>query len=114
MVRQIPSRRGKELLSLLPTAIKAIAKGKIGIRQALFGHKLASQDLRAVRTIYDKVESRPERLELNLYVSGSDEDQDPPATAQAGGEAAGAVAAQVAAGSGAEPEGKPSSDGEMP
>lgn len=66
---------GKELVALLPTAIKAIAKGKIGIKGALFGHKLASADLKALQRIYTTVESRPERYELNLYVVGEDEEE---------------------------------------
>ncbi len=68
---------GKELVSLLPTAVKAIARGKISIKTAMFGHKLASKDLKAVQAIYDKVESRPQRYELNLYVTGYDEDDEP-------------------------------------
>ncbi len=66
----------KELLSLLPTAVKAITRGKISIKVALFGHKLPAADLKAVQRIYQTVESRPERYELNLYVSGEDEDPD--------------------------------------
>jgi succinate dehydrogenase / fumarate reductase, iron-sulfur subunit len=73
----------KELLSLLPTAVKAVARRKIGIKQALFGHKLAKQDLDAVKRIYEQVESRPERYELNLYVSGVDEEAEPEPSASA-------------------------------
>jgi hypothetical protein len=36
-------------------------------------HKIPSQDLKAVQSIYDKIESRPERYELNLYIVGEDE-----------------------------------------
>ncbi|HEY3758553.1 MAG TPA: succinate dehydrogenase/fumarate reductase iron-sulfur subunit [Solirubrobacteraceae bacterium] len=68
---------GKELLSSLPGAIKAIVRGKIGIKLAIFGHKIPSQDLKAVQRIYQTVESRPERYELNLYISGTDEDNEP-------------------------------------
>jgi succinate dehydrogenase / fumarate reductase iron-sulfur subunit len=68
---------GKELLSLLPTAVKAIARGKISVKTAMFGHKLASRDLKAVQAIYEKVEGRPQRYELNLYVTGYDEDDEP-------------------------------------
>ncbi len=67
----------KELLSLLPTAVKAIARGKISIKQAALGHKIPKQDLEAVKKIYEKVEGRPERYELNLYVTGYDEDPEP-------------------------------------
>jgi succinate dehydrogenase / fumarate reductase iron-sulfur subunit len=72
---------GKELLSLLPTAIKAIARGKISIETAMLGHKIPSPDLKAVQRIYQTVESRPQRYELNLYISGTDEDNEPTAVA---------------------------------
>jgi succinate dehydrogenase / fumarate reductase, iron-sulfur subunit len=65
---------GKELLSLLPTAVKAILRGKMSIRQIVLGHKLPAADLKAVQRIYQTVESRPERYELNLYVAGEDEE----------------------------------------
>jgi succinate dehydrogenase / fumarate reductase iron-sulfur subunit len=70
---------GKELLSSLPTVIKGMLRGKMSPRLAIFGHKIPEQDLNAVKAIYEKVESRPERYELNLYVSGEDEDDDMPA-----------------------------------
>jgi succinate dehydrogenase / fumarate reductase iron-sulfur subunit len=65
---------GKELLASLPAAIKAIARGKMGLKLIAFGHKIPSQDLKAVQRIYQTVESRPERYELNLYISGEDEE----------------------------------------
>jgi hypothetical protein len=40
---------------------------------ALKPHKLAKQDLSAVQAIYDKIEAREQRYELNLYVTGEDE-----------------------------------------
>ncbi|HEX5307771.1 MAG TPA: 4Fe-4S dicluster domain-containing protein, partial [Solirubrobacteraceae bacterium] len=65
---------GKELLGLLPVAIKAVLKGKVNPKIAMFGHKIAKQDLKAVQRIHETVESRPERYELNLYVVGEDEE----------------------------------------
>ncbi len=76
---------GKELLSSLPAVLKGIVRRKVGIRQAALGHKLPSADLQAVQRIYQTVESRPERYELNLYISGEDEVQTPPVGAPAGG-----------------------------
>jgi succinate dehydrogenase / fumarate reductase iron-sulfur subunit len=70
---------GKELLSSLPVALRAVIKGKMNIKIAVFGHKIPKQDLDAVKKIYAKVESRPQRYELNLYVSGEDEDVEAPA-----------------------------------
>ncbi|HEV7527635.1 MAG TPA: succinate dehydrogenase iron-sulfur subunit [Solirubrobacteraceae bacterium] len=64
---------GKELLSSLPVVFKGIIRGKFNPKIAIFGHKIPKEDLKAVQAIYDKVESRPERFELNLYIAGEDE-----------------------------------------
>jgi succinate dehydrogenase / fumarate reductase iron-sulfur subunit len=64
---------GKELLSSLPTVVKGVLRRKVGIKLALFGHKIPKQDLSAVEQIYEKVEGKPQRNELNLYISGYDE-----------------------------------------
>jgi succinate dehydrogenase / fumarate reductase iron-sulfur subunit len=69
---------GKELLSSLPVVIRAVMKRKVSIKIAIFGHKIPAQDLKAVQNIYAKVEGKPERYELNLYVSGEDEDTQTP------------------------------------
>jgi len=34
----------------------------------------ATTDLKQVKRIYDEVERHPERIELNLYITGYDED----------------------------------------
>ena len=65
---------GKELLSSLPVIVKGLLRGKFNPKTAIFGHKLRKQDLDAVRAIYEKVEGRERRYELNLYVTGRDED----------------------------------------
>ncbi len=67
---------GKELLSSLPTVIRGLMRGKMNPKIALLGHKIPKQDLQAVQKIYRTVESREQRYELNLYVSGTDEDND--------------------------------------
>jgi succinate dehydrogenase / fumarate reductase iron-sulfur subunit len=64
---------GKELLSSLPIVIKGVLRRKVNIKIAIFGHKIPKDDLQAVKKIYDKIESRPERYELNLYITGEDE-----------------------------------------
>ncbi|TMK96932.1 MAG: succinate dehydrogenase iron-sulfur subunit [Actinobacteria bacterium] len=69
---------GKELLSSLPVIVKGLLRGKFNPKTAIFGHKLRKQDLDAVRAIYEKVEGRERRYELNLYVTGSDEDAEAP------------------------------------
>ena len=47
---------------------------KVTLAGAFKPHKLPKDDLNQVRRIYDTVEGREERLELNLYISGHDED----------------------------------------
>ena len=64
---------GKELVASLPAIIKAVLRGKVTIKAALLGHKIPPNDLKAVKRIYEKIESKPERYELNLYISGTDE-----------------------------------------
>jgi succinate dehydrogenase / fumarate reductase iron-sulfur subunit len=82
---------GKELLSSLPIAIRGVMKGKMSPRVAIFGHKIAKRDLNAVQKIYEKVESRPLRYELNLYVSGEDEDTEQPVASAAAQSTEGSV-----------------------
>jgi succinate dehydrogenase / fumarate reductase iron-sulfur subunit len=65
---------GKELASSIGTVIKAVLRGKINPRIAIFGHKLAKQDLGAVQKIYETVDGRERRAELNLYVSGYEDE----------------------------------------
>ncbi len=76
---------GKELLASLPVAIRAILRGKMTPKLALFGHKIPKQDLDAVKKIYEKVEGREQRYELNLYISGYDEDDETPVPVAATG-----------------------------
>ena len=44
---------------------------------ALKPHKIPKDDLKQIRRIYDTVEGRDERIELNLYITGNDEDAEP-------------------------------------
>jgi succinate dehydrogenase / fumarate reductase iron-sulfur subunit len=73
---------GKELLSSLPAILKALLRRKVTPAGALKPHRIPREDLKAVQAIYDKVESRPERLELNLYIAAADEDGTAPADGQ--------------------------------
>ena len=101
---------GKELISSLPSILKALVRGKVTPMGALRPHKLDSRDLESVRSIYDRVEGRPERYELNLYMTGYDEDEpgnatprgDPPPDSEALG--AGASGAGAAGPASASPE----------
>jgi succinate dehydrogenase / fumarate reductase, iron-sulfur subunit len=65
---------GKELLASLSTAFYGLMRRKMTLGGILKPHKLAKADLKSVQTIYDKVESRGQRYELNLYITGEDED----------------------------------------
>jgi succinate dehydrogenase iron-sulfur subunit len=67
---------GKELLASLPVAIKGVLRGKVNPKIALLGHKIPKEDLANVQRIYEKVEGREERYELNLYITGYDEVKD--------------------------------------
>jgi len=72
---------GKELLSSLSTVITGVLRGKMSPKIALFGHKLPKADLDSLKGIFTKIESRPKRVELNLYISGYEDDPEPVAVA---------------------------------
>ena len=71
-----------ELIASLPIALRGMLRGKITPAKALLHPHKASKELRAM---FDKIESKPERYELNLYVSGTDEDNEPAAAATGAG-----------------------------
>src|ERR671925_1069407 len=66
---------GLELLDSLPSITKALLRRKVTPMGALRPHKLSRGDLRQVRRIYETVEGRDQRYELNLYITGYDEDE---------------------------------------
>jgi succinate dehydrogenase / fumarate reductase, iron-sulfur subunit len=68
---------GQVLLKSLPAIIPAVLKGKVNIKTAMFGHKIAKPDLDAVKRIFKKVDERQQRYELNLYVSGYEDEPEP-------------------------------------
>jgi succinate dehydrogenase / fumarate reductase iron-sulfur subunit len=70
-----------ELIASLPVALRGMLRGKITLAKALLHPHKASKELRG---IFEKIESKPQRYELNLYVSGTDADDEP---AAAGAEA---------------------------
>jgi succinate dehydrogenase / fumarate reductase, iron-sulfur subunit len=65
---------GLELIDSLPVITKALLRRKVTPKGALLGHKLPKDDLKDVQRIFDVVESKDERYELNLYISGYDEE----------------------------------------
>jgi succinate dehydrogenase / fumarate reductase iron-sulfur subunit len=60
-----------ELISSLPTVLTALMRGKVTPAKAL-GHEHKAP--KAVKQIFDTIEARPERIELNLYVSGIEDE----------------------------------------
>jgi succinate dehydrogenase / fumarate reductase, iron-sulfur subunit len=68
---------GAELASSLPAITKALIRGKVTPMGALKPHRLAKKDIGEIKSIYEKVEGRDERHELNLYITGYDEDTPP-------------------------------------
>ncbi|HKG04298.1 MAG TPA: succinate dehydrogenase/fumarate reductase iron-sulfur subunit [Conexibacter sp.] len=78
---------GQELLSSLPVVVKGLMRGKMSPKLALLGHRIPSRDLKAVQAIFETVESKDRRYELNLYITGyedGDEDVGVPAAVAAG------------------------------
>jgi succinate dehydrogenase / fumarate reductase iron-sulfur subunit len=78
----------RELISSLPVIIRGLLRRKISPKIALLGHKIPPTDLKAVKSIYEHVEGKrsahgSERYELNLFISGQDEDGQESASAGA-------------------------------
>jgi succinate dehydrogenase / fumarate reductase iron-sulfur subunit len=67
---------GLELLSSLPVITKAVMRRKVTPKAALLPHKIPKPDLKGIQRIFDEVESKPERVELNLYITGVDDPQE--------------------------------------
>ncbi|MBA2429574.1 MAG: succinate dehydrogenase/fumarate reductase iron-sulfur subunit [Thermoleophilaceae bacterium] len=64
----------KQLIDSAPTAARGLKSGKVSPWKVLFHKKLADQD--QVRRIYDEIEGKDDRLELNLYIVGESEDDE--------------------------------------
>ena len=61
-----------ELLSSLPTVTTALARGKMSPLTPLrHPHKAPKE----VKKIFDTIEGREQRVELNIYISGEEEDE---------------------------------------
>jgi succinate dehydrogenase / fumarate reductase iron-sulfur subunit len=66
-------KAGAELADSLPVILKGLARGKMTPKTALMGPKFA--DKKQVRKLVERVESKDEPLELNLYIVGYDDDE---------------------------------------
>ena len=69
---------GQEIMSSISTVLTGVIRGKMNPKIALLGHKIPKPDLDAVKKIYARIEGRSQRVELNLYVSGYEDDPSPP------------------------------------
>jgi succinate dehydrogenase / fumarate reductase iron-sulfur subunit len=78
---------GMELADSLPSIVKALQRGKVTPMKALKGHKLPKDDLQAVQRIYEHAES--DGYELNLYVVGYEDEEEPSGDGDAQADAAG-------------------------
>ena len=67
-----------ELVSSLPVVLKALQRGKVTPKKALT-HPHKGQ-YKEIRRIFEQIHEKEERYELNLYVVGEEEEQDPPAS----------------------------------
>jgi hypothetical protein len=81
-------------VSGLPTALKGFVRGKMTPKTALLHHHKAPKP---VQQIFEKVDSKKERNELNLYVSGY-EDEEPATGGSPGGPETPAAGAPEASG----------------
>jgi succinate dehydrogenase / fumarate reductase iron-sulfur subunit len=69
---QLRPEGARELTSSLPTIARGIARGKVTPRKALMHPKLPDQ--KQVRRIFKEIESKDERIELNIYIVGHAEE----------------------------------------
>ncbi|MEA2265061.1 MAG: succinate dehydrogenase / fumarate reductase, iron-sulfur subunit [Solirubrobacteraceae bacterium] len=74
------------LVGSLPAVLRAMRRGKVTLGKVLRHPHKASREVKA---IFKEVESHDERYELNLYVSGRDEDADAPTAKSGAGAGAG-------------------------
>jgi succinate dehydrogenase / fumarate reductase iron-sulfur subunit len=73
-----------ELVGGLPTAISGLMRGKMTPQKLLLHQHKAPAE---VKKLFDTIEGRENRNELNLYVSGYEQDDEPHAEGTAEGEA---------------------------
>ncbi len=58
----------RQLVDSAPTAVRGVLSGKVSPKKALIHPKLPDQ--KEIRRIYEEIESKDDRLELNLYITG--------------------------------------------
>jgi succinate dehydrogenase / fumarate reductase iron-sulfur subunit len=82
---QIKPKSIAALTSQLPTVINGLKSGKVNPIKAVWHHKLPDQ--KQVRRIFNEIESKDERIELNLYIVGEEAEDEEGAMAEGGLEA---------------------------
>ncbi len=70
---------GRELVSGLPMAVKGLSRGKMTPKTMLLHPHKAPKE---VKRLFDEIEGRQERVELNLYVTGYEDEPEPAAAAE--------------------------------
>jgi succinate dehydrogenase / fumarate reductase iron-sulfur subunit len=82
---QLSPSGAKQLTRELPTAARGLMSGKVSPKKALVHPKLPDQ--KQVRRIFKEIESKDERLELNLYIVGESSGEEEGAMAEGSQEA---------------------------
>jgi len=82
---QLSPSGAKQMIEALPTAARGLKSGKVSPRKALTHPKLPDQ--KQVRRIFKEIESKDERLELNLYIVGEEGGEEEGTMAEGGEEA---------------------------
>src|SRR3954447_13427471 len=75
----------KQLVGMLPSVVHGLKSGKVTPKKALMHPKLPDQ--KQVRRIFKEIESKGERLELNMYIVGESGGEEEGAMAEGGQEA---------------------------
>jgi succinate dehydrogenase / fumarate reductase iron-sulfur subunit len=81
---QLRPAGAKQLTESLPTVIGGLKSGKVNPLKAIHHPKLPDQ--KQVRRIFKEIESKDERLELNLYIVGENAGEEEGAMAEGSGE----------------------------
>jgi succinate dehydrogenase / fumarate reductase iron-sulfur subunit len=81
---QLSPTGAKQMLEATPTAVRGLRSGKVSPKKALLHPKLPDQ--KQVRRIFKQIESKDERLELNLYIVGEEGGEEEGAMAEGGQE----------------------------
>src|SRR3954464_475739 len=82
---QLSPSGAKQMLESTPAAIRGLRSGKVSPRKALMHPKLPDQ--KQVRRMDKEIESKVERLELNLYIVGEEGGEEEGTMAEGGQEA---------------------------